>query len=1538
MDSSPYSGLAKTPASVALIYAGCAGAWIILSDVALALASDSPTTELWRNIGKGLFFVVASAGFLYVLLQRRITREMAIAQDLVDQQKRFEAATAHNLPFTFAIYDADRRFRYLNAHGLLEAGKPWLEVVGRRDEEVFPLEWVNAYRALLDRAFETRQLQTEVVSMTTPSGRRHFDCRFTPLLNADGTLREVLGVTYDMTAVVRNERRMRQLNHTLAAIGAANSVLVRSTSEAELLQGFCHALVGPAGHRLVWVGQVTPPDSVVRVVASAGEALAYLADAGIRADDTPQGHGPTGTSIRTGVPVVCHDFRTDPQLAPWRERAAKHELRSCVALPLRTAAGVWGSLTVYSNHAHRFDAEEIKLLAELADDLAYGLDALRNKVRLERTLSALGVLQQVVEHSAVIAYVRGLGPDWPVEFVSENVARHGYRAAEFTSGQRSFPSLVHPADWPELVAATELHAAAGPNEFSLEYRVADVQGGLHWVRDSCTVVRSEAGLPVQFRGVLTDVSERKEAEELRRTFEHLVQGTLDAIRDHICVLEEDGTIAYVNDSWRRFAAANPPPPEHADVGGNYFAICRQAQQLQNDAEVSEFLGGAQAVLRGERPEFLMEYACHSPTERRWFVVRVTPFAPGGRPRVAVTHTNITGRKVAEAALRDSEERLRLALKAANQGIWDLNPATGETVVSPEYATMLGYEPGEFRESHAAWTERLHPDDRELVLQGYHEYLAGQRPEFRVEFRQRTKSGQWKWILSAGQLLQRDAAGHPVRMLGTHTDITERKLAETSLKASEAKYFAILNESPVPMALNDSRQRITFLNRAFSQIFGYGREDIPTLADWWPKAYPNPAYRQEVAEGWQAELARAKQTGKSFKPFELKICCKDGTERFALVSATLFPSDDDTHLVTLLDITERRRSEAQMRDAWSYLGAVIDTAPLGIVACDEQGQMQTANEAAAKMLGGTVAQLLQQNFRKLEPWKDAGLLEVAERALAQRRPEQLDTHHTTTFGNEVWLALQFVPFQRGENWHLLALITDRSEQLKATAQLELQAAALAAAANVIVITDPQGEIEWVNDAFTRVTGFSRAEALGKNPRILKSGHHSREFYRQMWQTISAGKVWHGEISNLRKDGTPFEADVTITPVKNAAGQIAHYISIKQDITDKKHLEKLFLRAQRLEGIGLLAGGIAHDLNNVLAPILMGADELKMMTEDAAVQHQLDSIAQSAQRGAGIVKQVLTFARGIEGERVSLQPKHIIKEMVRLARETFPPNLHVQTNVPADLWPVLGDPTQLHQVLLNLSVNARDAMPDGGELNFSARNAQVDPLLAQSYPGAKPGPHVVMRVQDNGMGIPPEVMERIFEPFFTTKELGKGTGLGLSTALGIVRSHGGFVTVESTARKGAAFEVYLPATPEGVVPAPAVQAAPLPLAAGETVLVVDDEADIVQVTCTMLERHGYRVLTATDGTVALLELSRHLGEVKVMVTDILMPFMDGVQLVRAVRRLSPDVKIIAASGALGLPGQRDRTEEVLAMGVKHILHKPFPVEQLLRTVHDVLHPGA
>ena len=324
---------------------------------------------------------------------------------------------------------------------------------------------------------------------------------------------------------------------------------------------------------------------------------------------------------------------------------------------------------------------------------------------------------------------------------------------------------------------------------------------------------------------------------------------------------------------------------------------------------------------------------------------------------------------------------------------------------------------------------------------------------------------------------------------------------------------------------------------------------------------------------------------------------------------------------------------------------------------------------------------------------------------------------------------------------------------------------------------------------------------------------------------------------------------LTLVRNEQGQPQSIFAIDTDITEKKQLETQYLRAQRLENIGALASGIAHDLNNVLAPILMGAPLLQEMVKDAKMRHLLKTMETSAQRGAAIVKQVLTFAHGVEGERVPLQPRHLFAEMEGLAAETFPKSIRVEFDAPADLWRVLGDVTQLHQVLLNLCINARDAMPGGGVLTLKAANVVLSREAAEKMPGAQPGSYVCLRITDTGTGIPPEIEAKIFEPFFTTKGVGKGTGLGLSTVRGIVRNHGGFIRVASKIGQGTTFELYLPATKAEQVAVKKDSAAPWPHALGEGILLVDDEAAVREVARQALMEFGYRVITAGRGVEAL-----------------------------------------------------------------------------------------
>ncbi len=473
---------------------------------------------------------------------------------------------------------------------------------------------------------------------------------------------------------------------------------------------------------------------------------------------------------------------------------------------------------------------------------------------------------------------------------------------------------------------------------------------------------------------------------------------------------------------------------------------------------------------------------------------------------------------------------------------------------------------------------------------------------------------------------------------------------------------------------------------------------------------------------------------------------------------------------------------------------------------------------------------------------------------------------------------------------------------------------------------------VNDKLCEITGHSREELLRRTFLELTAPEDRAES-DEARRAILAGTraVYSAEKRYVRANGTTFWAAVVTSLLRDAAGEPKYFITVVADITERRTLQEQFLRAQRLESIGTLAGGIAHDMNNLLAPIMMGVGLLSQKKLDAEDRKIVETIERSVQRGTELVKQVLSFARGVEGARVAVHLAHVVREIEGIVRTTFPKNIAFRADLPKDTWLVQGDPTQLNQVILNLCVNARDAMPQGGTLRVTAANATVDEQFAAMHRAVSPGRYVLLEVIDSGTGIPADVADRIFEPFFTTKAHGKGTGLGLSTVQGIVRSHGGCVNVHSELGRGTTFQVYLPALEEsgerGVAP-PRNEA--LPRGNGELILVVDDEASILTITRQTLQTFGYRVITAEDGAHAIGLYAQNAREVAAVFTDMMMPVMDGPALIAALKRIDPGVRIVASSGL----DARDRVAKAAGAGVKHFLAKPYTAEAILLTLHQVL----
>lgn len=521
-------------------------------------------------------------------------------------------------------------------------------------------------------------------------------------------------------------------------------------------------------------------------------------------------------------------------------------------------------------------------------------------------------------------------------------------------------------------------------------------------------------------------------------------------------------------------------------------------------------------------------------------------------------------------------------------------------------------------------------------------------------------------------------------------------------------------------------------------------------------------------------------------------------------------------------------------------------------------------------------------------------------------------------------------QAGSTVLLAGVDMDITERKCSEQKIREQAALLDIATDAIFVQDLENKIVFWNKSAERLYGWKADEVIGKSALQLFSRETLPQFHKNLEILTQEGE-WQGELNQVTKKGKKIIVESRWTLVRDRQQKSKSILIVNTDITEKKKLEVQFLRAQRMESLGTLAGGIAHDLNNVLAPIMMAAQLLELKLDDDQSKQLLSIMETNVKRGADLIKQVLSFARGMEGERANIQVGHLITEIKKIASKTFPKYIDIRTDLQTrELWTVSGDATQLHQVLMNLCVNARDAMPDGGTLNISAENFVIDENYVRINPEAKVGSYIIITISDTGIGIPPEILDRIFEPFFTTKDVGKGTGLGLSTVVGIIKSHGGFINVYSEVEKGTQFRVYLPATKTLEIQEVTDNSCGKYTGRGELILVVDDEAPICEVTKTSLEVSNYRVITASDGIEALALYAQYKEEISVVLIDMMMPSMDGSTAIHMMQKMNPKVKIVAASGFTFT----DKVTDVASLGVKTFLHKPYTTEQLLKTLHEVI----
>lgn len=782
-----------------------------------------------------------------------------------------------------------------------------------------------------------------------------------------------------------------------------------------------------------------------------------------------------------------------------------------------------------------------------------------------------------------------------------------------------------------------------------------------------------------------------------------------------------------------------------------------------------------------------------------------------------------------------------------------------------------------------------------------------------------------------------------RAVAVIRDVSERKQMEAALLQSELNYRELFNSTSDGMCVIDPKScAIIDVSEKMIQDLGYRREEARQLGIDGISLGTSPYSVKEAAPLIQAAAQEGSQI------FEWQARRKSGelfwTEVF-LKAAEI--NGQRRVLAFARDITKRKQAEADLRWRSALFEAMVDASLDGILVVDKQGRKICQNQRAIDLwqvpasIAADPSDAKQARFAASRT-KNARLF-AEKAAWLYAHPEASSRNEIELMDGTV-LDVYSSPVRDkqgnyyGRIWNFRD-ITERkqAEWILRDSQADLEQIFQASPLATSISSWPDARMLAVNQSWIRMFGFTLAEAAGRQ--IAELGLWAKPEQRSEMMACLAreGAVQNFEFQIQTKAGEIRDGLLSAVMVQ-IRGQPCLITNIA-DITEKKQLEAKFLQTQRLDSIGSLASGIAHDLNNILAPILMCAGMLRMDETSMERGEMLHTIESSAQRAVGIVRQLLGIARAKSSHKEPIPVGSVVDEMVKLARATFPCGIRIEAIWSPDLWSVLADVTQIHQVLLNLCINARDAMPSGGTLSLYAENVLLDEPFVRTHREASPGPHVRIRVQDTGTGIPDALQTRVFEAFFTTKAAGQGTGLGLATVRGIVKDHNGFITFTSAAGKGTVFAIYLPAILETQAreePRPIENTARR--GQGELVLVVDDEPAICKAMSETLARNGYAVLTAGSGAEALAQFSARQKDVRAVVTDCMMPLMNGLALCRRLRALSPALPVVVSSGGL-LGEEGNETRRALEqLGIRHFLHKPHTADMLLSALGEIFQPTA
>jgi PAS domain S-box-containing protein len=628
--------------------------------------------------------------------------------------------------------------------------------------------------------------------------------------------------------------------------------------------------------------------------------------------------------------------------------------------------------------------------------------------------------------------------------------------------------------------------------------------------------------------------------------------------------------------------------------------------------------------------------------------------------------------------------------------------------------------------------------------------------------------------------------------------------------------------------------------------------------------------------------------------------------------------------------EQQRRTRRIEKALRFTKVAVDHAAVAIYWLNHEGRFSLANEAGLKLLDYTMPELSGLTIAAVEPNLVPEKWKALLKSMAAKHATTFESRLSTKSGQIIPAELTLNDYQLDNQDFVLCFARDISDRKRSEEEYSRLVIAIEQAAESIMITDIENRILYVNPAFERVTGYDKEEVLGQNPNLLSSGRHDADFYREIWTALMSGKSWHGHFINKRKDGSLFEEEASISPIKERGGQIVSYVAVKRDVTHEIDLQKQVYHAEKMDAIGRLAGGVAHDFNNLLT-IINGYSELmikSIMPSDPLYGH-VQQIIKACARASTHTKQLLAFSRRTPMEQKVIDLNAILIDMVSVLKRLINENIDLVTRFKEGTGNIKADPAEVEQIIVNLVVNARDAMPKGGKLTIETDRVTLDEKYCRDHIDALPGHYMLLSVQDTGVGMNEETKARIFEPFFTTKD--QGTGLGLPTVFGIVRQNKGHVECYSEEGKGTLFKIFLPQVSDAAADVDLRTVYDTLPRGKETILLVEDEEDVRILTARMLQLQGYKVIEAALAGEALIASERQSEPIDLLLTDVVMPQIGGAELAERLRKTNPDLKVLYMSGYASdvLMAHENVDRETVSF-----IAKPFTLEKITQKVRDVL----